>query len=348
MFYFQLLKPEQDKYQKGKYKPQIVALAEGLRALGKDIGCNIDYYATKPSNQDFLLTRVPFDPSKIVCLIVSLDMLLQPDPPTNDRMASCRRLGCPVIIFDWIANRFLSMSNPESLLDRVDKFMFYSYIQKLVGVKKYEKVRPWPIGYTQRVVDVCQKYWKPFSARRPEVLWSHRVPHHVRKTVWDNFYSPYLANHMNRFNDFFERPRTDVEEYDIMMNFQTGNRHNPKFYEALCSSQLVDCCGGFLKGKDVILQWDSYMLWEGFMSGCCVITLDIEYYGFKTGVAEEPRNMVHYIGLRLNQPAYLKQLASDIIEKKIDIEAIAMAGKEWAVQYFSPQARAQEFLRLLS
>lgn len=346
MFYFQLLQPEQTGgYQKGKYKPQIVALAEGLLLLGMEIGANINYYARTVKDADYLLTKTPFVASQVKCLIVSLDSLLQPDQVTNDRMALCKRLKKPVIVFDWIASRFLSMTNQDSLLNRLDKYMFYSYIPEIEKQPKFTKVLPWPIGYTHRVSDMCQRYWKPFQDRNKTILWSHRVPHHVRKTVWECFYSPYLANHMERFNDLFQRPK-DITEFDIMMNFQTGNRHNPNFYQALCSSQLVDCCGGFFKNQD-IRQWDSYMLWEGFQSGCCVITLDIEYYGFKTGAEEEPKNMVHYIGLRLDKPDYLKQLAQSIVDKKVDIEAIAVAGREWAAKYFSPQARASAFLKLI-
>jgi len=345
MFYFQLLQPElTDGYQKGKYKPQIVALAEGLLLCQPphEIGANINYYARTP-HHDYLLSKTPFVAERVRCLIVSLDALLQPDQIINERMALCKRLKKPVFVFDWIASRFLSMTNQESLLNKLDSYLFYSYIPEMAK-QQYAKVLPWPIGYTQRVSDMCQRYWKPFQERDKTILWSHRVPHHVRKTVWDSFYSPYLVGVTARFNDLFERPK-NIEEFDVLMNYQTGNRHNPNFYRALCSSQLVDCCGGFFKGQD-IRQWDSYMLWEGFQSGCCVITLDMEYYGFKTGAEQEPKNMVHYIGLRLDQPEYLKQLAQDILDRKIDFEAIAIAGRDWATRHFSPHSRAIAFLAL--
>lgn len=341
MFFFQLLPPEKcalTNHQKGKYKPQIVALAEGLAALNLEVGGNIDYYAV---SKVFLIPRKTFDVTRVRCLVVASDILFDCDVPTVERIATCRKRGVPVVAMDWIASRFFG-ANRQLLLSRCDVYLFYSYVPELANVTK---VKPWPIGFTERVVRACSLAWLPFEQRRSAVLWSHRVPHHIRKAVWDTFYG-LLALDVERFHDGFRQPDS-LTEYDNMMNLQTGNRHNPRFYEQLCSVKMVDCCGGFFRGN-VIRQWDSYKLWEGFVAGCCVITLDLEYYGFATGATAEPKNMTHYVGLRLDQPEYMRRLACDLCGGRINIADIAANGKAWAMEHFHPIARAKTFLELLN
>lgn len=364
MYYFQLYPPEicsETKHQKGKYKPQIVALAEGFTQLGRVIGANIDYYKVSLTSVTprFLIEKKPFRVEDVKCLIVSADMLYDCDVPTKNRIQACQLRRVPIIAFDWIASRFFC-TNQAMILGSCDRFMYYAHVPEL---RSNNKIDAWPIGFTQRVVDVCREKNVPFAERKNVVLWSHRVPHHIRKTVWDTFYSTMLIARMDRFNDLFERPKQS--DFDTMMNYQTGNRHNVNFYQALCSVKMVDCCGGFFvtngvkprtarvtpiasRSTNIIRQWDSFLLWEGFVSGCCVITLDLEYYGFLTGATEEPKNMIHYIGLRLDQPEYMRQLADDILNDRIDIESIASAGHDWAIKYFSPEARATSFEQMIA
>ncbi len=344
MFYFQLLTPDiENGFQKGKYKPQIVALAEGLVQLKIEIAANIDYYSLK-KGAHHLLPCKKFDINKVKCLIVASDILFDIDAPTIQRIQECKKKKVPVVVLDWIASRFFTV-NKESMLEKCDQYLFYSYVPECAKISN--KIQPWPIGFTNRVTTVCQRFHVPFENRKRAILWSHRVPHNIRKTVWDNFYSIYLMNHIERFNDLFKRP-VDVTEYDTLMNYQTGNRHNPEFYQVLCSLQAVDCCGGICGSKNSpIKQWDSYLLWEAFCAGCCVITLDLEYYGFKTGAVEEPKNMEHYIGLRLDQPEYLKNLATSFIKNRLDLKTIAQKGHEWATKYFNPIQRANDLTNVI-
>lgn len=352
MFYFQILPPDEIvmdnmKYQKSKYKPQIVALAEGFKSKNLVTGCNINYYVMSADDdkpKSFLLQKRDFNVANVSALIVGLDCLLAPDTQTYDRMTACKAAKKPVVVFDWIASRFFA-TNPCPLLDRIDTYYFYAYIS---ACDIYEpKVKPWPIGFTNRVVEMCNKYnTRPFSLRKDAVLWSHRVPHHVRKAAWDRFYLPYLSDKIVRFNDGFEQP-AEMSEYDTMMSYQTGNRHNPKFYESLCSVKMFDCCGGFFIGNGTaIKQWDSYKLWEGFVAGCCVISLDFEHYGFKFGSNpfHEPRNMIHYIGLKLEDKDGLEKLANDIKNGKVDLETIANNGRKWAIENYSPESCAGKFI----
>jgi hypothetical protein len=345
MYYFQLRAPcisAETGYQTGAYKPQVIALAEGLLGMGREIGANIDYYC-KGSNAGFLLQKTKFEPEKINCLIVSADAVFDIDVPTQTRMNTCKKLHVPVLVLDWIASRFFC-SNQELLLQRCHRYLFYSYVPELLN--RGATIIPWPIGFTERVIQMCKCFEVPFGARRRKILWSHRVAHHIRKSAWEKFYAPLDKLHLvERFNDHFEHP-PPLLAYDLLMSHQTGKRHNPKFYEALCEVQMADCCGGFMVGN-LIRQWDSYKLWEAFVAGCCVITLDLEHYGFKTGAAEEPRNMVHYIGLRLNQPAYMQELQQQLTLNAIDIQKIAEAGREWALKHFSPLARATSFCTLI-
>ena len=52
-------------------------------------------------------------------------------------------------------------------------------------------------------------------------------------------------NFVTFYNDKFEEPnKTDNYYIDWC---QTGRRHNPKFYEILKKSKIVDCTGGFVR-----------------------------------------------------------------------------------------------------
>ena len=341
LFYFQLSPPLDGN---GRYKPQLVALSEGLESRGVHFGANIDYYARDPPNGRALFHKVPFRVPKIRCYIVGLDFLL--DSGTDrakvmHRINLCRARGKPAVVFDWVCSRFFS--GGRQWLSRVDAYFYYSYNRNSWECRD-ARVRPWPIGFTRRVMTQCARYARPFQERRPEVFWSHRIKHAVRGRVWLKFYKQYDVP-VTQFHDGFE-PETPTP-YDVLMARQTGNRHNPAFYQALGESQLVDCCGGFFqvardKRTQLVRQFDSYKLWEAFVAGCCVITLDMEYYGLR--LPAMPQAGVHYIGLRLDQPEVLRHTAEAIRNGEVDVEAIAAQGHEWALQHYSPDACAQRFL----
>ena len=108
-------------------------------------------------------------------------------------------------------------------------------------------------------------------------------------------------NFIKYFNDDFNEP--NVNDSDYVNWCQTGRRHNPKFYEILKHTKLMDCTAGFkriINNNVVIVQNDSWKLWEAFFAGCCVIAVDLDLFNIKFPV--QPRNMFHYILTRFSMP----------------------------------------------
>lgn len=353
-FFFQLLQPPTEsialnprrpqghtkQYQHGKYKPQLIALAEGLHAIGAETASNINYYRESVDGE-WLLKRKKFNPAQVRCVLIGLECLLPTMAhQTKQLLQTARKAKIPIVLFDWIANWILKLP-PDQLqsrvLQNVDRCMYYSYSTSRVLCVREPKFQPWPIGMTQRVIDECARSAKPFNERRSGVLWCHRLLHALRKQVWEQFYQ-HAEFPVHKYHDEFQRPTSQSHtEYDRLMNYQTGNRHHPEFYAALGNAQLVDCCGGFLR-DGIITQWDSYKLWEAFAAGCCVITFDLQHYGLLTGATtEEPISGVHYIGLRLDGTDLKRTIETS------DLEAIARRGKNWALENFSPVSRAKKF-----
>lgn len=350
--YFMLAEPDPSGTP-ARYKPQIVALAEGLRALG--IGCvgNIDYWAN-PATGAWLIRESRLTPEqhversaregKALCaFVVSLDCMFSPrlKPLASRRLRAMRELRVPTFIFDWIASRFFAFG--RGFLKSADRYCFYSWCDKYRACREYAV--PWPIGFTSRVLAACAPL-PPFASRARAVLWAHRVDHQIRAAVWNGFYLDALRDRLEVkvFHDGFQ-PQVTAGWTDLDRHWAaaTGKRHNPDFYAALGSVQLVDACGGFLDGKQV-RQWDSYKLWEGWLAGCCVIALDFAHYGFRTGAEREPQAGVHYIGLRLDDRAQLQAVADGLADGSIDVARIAAAGRAWCLQHFTPRKCAARFL----
>lgn len=357
-----------DRGKRSKYKPQLIALAEGFVKLGIKFAANIDYYRLSTTGSGHLFRRQPFDVSKVRCFILGLECLMpSASRDTLEKLRQCRAHRVPVVVFDWIAN-WLWRLTPQQLktqvLQYVDHYMYYSCSSTVTTMLLQSgaatmQCAAWPIGMTQRVIDVSAAAAKPFHTRRRAVLWSHRLLHALRKEVWHRFYE-HAAFPVIKFHDQFALPRKraategaeGAEGYDALMYHQTGRRHNPRYYEALGNTQLVDCCGGFWRSdgsnRRHITQWDSYKLWEAFAAGCCVITFDLKHYGLLTGADEEPMPGVHYIGLRLDEDGTCSTTSQlhRIIETA-DLALIASRGREWALRNFSPVERARRFVNTI-
>ena len=76
-------------------------------------------------------------------------------------------------------------------------------------------------------------------------------------------------------------------------------------------------------------------------AGACVITLDLDHYGFKIPVM--PINGEHYIGIKLDDTS-LNETFKKIKYGEYDIKAIAEKGREWVLKHYSPLNTAQHFI----
>ena len=345
--YFYLLPPSENDASKALYKPHLLSLAEGLKSKGIPFFSNINWWNNETNGNEFLFKKTTESPSTFPVIVVGSELFQSHLPLPQFFKSKTNK----IIMYDWIASVFFNIAT-QKRLKLVDKYLYYSYSQNVKECIKNLNVSSWPIGLTNRSINYSHKYSKSFSDRTNHILWAHRNGHPIRDYVKKYFYTSYFANSLCTYNDQFSIQEN--EEIDKRYWVQTGRRHNKKFYEALGNSKIVDCCGGYfienqpkkqltLNDKKInIRNWDNYKIWEGFAAGCCVITLDLDYYGFV--LPTMPLNGFHYIGLKLND---LGSTYNKIITGEYDIEKIADNGRAWALENYSPESMAAHFLNIV-
>ena len=94
--------------------------------------------------------------------------------------------------------------------------------------------------------------------------------------------------------------------------------------------------------SNTILQWDSWRLWESLAAGCVTFHLDFEKYGIYLPVM--PENWQHYIGIDLDN---VKATIDRIADEPEILEKIALAGRRWAMENYSPVPTASRFLETI-
>ncbi len=102
------------------------------------------------------------------------------------------------------------------------------------------------------------------------------------------------------------------------------------------AQQILDCK---YKKEVVVIRWDCLHFWEALTCGCIPIQLDFRKYGFHLPVM--PKSWEHYIGVDLdNIQGTLERIESEWKR----LPEIAKAGKEWAIENYSPVPTAKRFL----
>ena len=338
MIYFYLMPPGDETH--ARYKPQLVALAEGLTSLGMDFGANIDYYRYTPGGPP-LFKRC--DPKIVKALILGSESLNNHECVAL--MRRCNGSRIPVVVFDWIASDLLLRSFPA--LSKANVVYWYAKNMRLPQAKKLLSLslRCWPIGYTNRVQQMATTFATPFEQRADAVLWSHRLEHQVRGDVWKRWYLKFSSESQYKVQTFNDGFQTETNAEAKLMWKQTGRRHNPKFYRALGAVKIVDCCGGFHDGPGLYRQHDSYKIWEAWVMGCCVIALDYEYYGFDMPVM--PKAGIDYIAIRPDDQAFTDRVFGELQSNKINVAAIAASGQKFALENYGPISCAKEVMNLI-
>jgi hypothetical protein len=162
--------------------------------------------------------------------------------------------------------------------------------------------------------------------------------------------------------------------YDLLMWEQTQHRHSGAYYERLKNAQaIVAFCGELIPptpyfprylvgGRRAkinlaahrllskidprpprLIQWDSWRFWEGFAAGALVFNFDLPHYGVNLPVM--PENFVHYVGLRLDS---IDEAFARLRNDPGLAERIAVQGRAWALEHYSPLGLARRFLQHLA
>lgn len=92
----------------------------------------------------------------------------------------------------------------------------------------------------------------------------------------------------------------------------------------------------------IIVQWDSWRLWESLAAGCVTFHVDFEQNNFLLPVM--PINWKHYIGIDLKN---VKETVQRLIEDAQILAEISTNGRSWAIEHYSPVPTAIRFLKAI-
>jgi hypothetical protein len=154
------------------------------------------------------------------------------------------------------------------------------------------------------------------------------------KGHYDASRTPYTS-----YIDNFKVP----EGSDLHFWNHTGRRHSAQYFEFIGQHTIIDAHGGYENGPGEIVQWDSWKVWEGFLSGCLVVTADLDHYDIQLPFPLVP--FKHYIPVRYDQlgASYEKLWKLSDAEQ----ERIAAAGRAHILQHYTPESLAAYMLKRL-
>ncbi len=346
--------PDRALYQHGP-----VCLAEGLQELGVPYFSNRPYWRTGPGGDDYLFRPAP-DVGPGDCKVAVIDRCwfssggeIPPGlfPRRRKHLAVCLDLSDGHVTPAW-----------RREFSRFDYILRGHWNQNCFYPPNF---RPWAFGLSNRIVAAAAPDG-PFASRRRVLLANFRLRHPVRELAERLFYPPLAAVlPLDRTAEGWEEKPASAA--DRLFWEQTGRRHHPGYFQRLKESAASACFSGFflpalprllqgVRGERIlsrlgrrpdpasgrVAQWESWRFWESLAAGAVAVGLDFESYGLAPPV--RPVNGVHYLGLSPEKIGPTREL----LERDPEVLArVAAAGREWALENYSPRASALRFLQTI-
>jgi hypothetical protein len=345
------------KPENAAYQLSTVYLAEGLKALGVPFYSNINYWKVSPDREEYLCRHDP-EVTRDDCSIVVMDgVWFMFGNPLPENIFHPKR--------NYITAYFESAADGKAAWQ--PEFRQFDFILRSHYNSRFKypsNFHPWAFGLSDRIIKETTDIPK-FEERKSNILVNFRIGHPLRSLIQENFL-PFIQNALavDSSVDNFSDPPTDP--YDYLCWQQTGMRHYPSYYKRLRESVACACFGGLFinswpldafgptKLHDRILNkvlemispsprrvmnWESMRFWEAIAAGCVPFHIDLQKYG--ASLPMMPENWHHYIGIDLDNI----QAAIDRINSEPEIlDKISLAGREWALKYYSPESAALRFL----
>lgn len=210
---------------------------------------------------------------------------------------------------------------------------------------------PWAFGVSSKMIEEFSDNITSINLREKQFLYNYRpsLNQGVRESL-DLILIPHLEKYFSLDTEIVDLGRWNQNNFNRLKksfgclayggNFHQNIYENPYFGS---QGQLSSLCKeiSFLK-RTVIGRWDSWRFWESLTAGCLTFHLDFEKYGFKLPVM--PTNWEHYIGLNLED---VKSDVERLMDEYDRLPSIAMNGRLWALENYSPIAVAKRFLVFL-
>lgn len=363
--------------EEANLQEDVIALAEGLNALGVPHYANTNYWRSSTTPGDYLLRHDPaVTPDDCSIVVVSYTWPSWMHPQTY----RVERRALPAGLFK-AGRRYRTV-----YMDSHDGYRTVSWEPEfrpfdLILRAKFNhrawhpsNLRPWVLGLNNRILDATA-HGARFDARVRRLLVNFGASHpygHGTRVAAAAAFEPKIAKVLP-----IDRTKDDLsieplDSSDALLWRQTGHRFSRSYYERLKHSQAVSCfCGDLIPAAPFAnpdqylvggrraqirrllfeiadrvdprprraIQWDSFRFWEALAAGCAVFNIDLEYYGVRLPVM--PVNGEHYFGVRFDSVnATIDRLATD----PGVLERVAAAGRQWAIEHYAPRALAARLL----
>ncbi len=355
-------------YGNDHYYHEIIAVAEGMIALGFDIFGNCNYWF-QPEKNEYLIKEDVNNKNFDIAIydyryVKSFEHLLfRPNYPNFDKT----KKHILIDRNDWISPIWNNNKHYQ-IFDVICAANLYS------NYKYSKNVKPWAIGLTNRIMNGIDLHYDKNKLRTNITGHNFRVDHNMRGYVLNRLQNQLLKYPATTlFSD--DNKNTETDNY---YNTHSTQRHNSAYYKNLSECKFHLAFGGYYEYKPFcyqpytlinkifrkinywkynyarknktdfskqifVFQQDNFRFWEVLYSGSIAINLNLKYWNFL--LPQMPVSGEHYIGI-----ANLH----DDVESKIKIlsdEQITQMSKnarQWVTDNYSPKAQANRILYYLN
>lgn len=345
---------------------QMICLAEGLIQIDIKVFSNVNYWQLLPNQEKYLFTFDPnVKPDDCSIVVISHEWFHPGNKNLPSNFFSPNRKYITVYLHSLDENLISRTILSRSEIKQFDFVFKAHFSSKMHYPDNYYSL---PFGISNRILEQTN-ILPSFQSRKKQLIVNFRHTrwtHSVRKIVKEKF-NPFVKDILlinDSTNSFNSYPTTS---YDLLRWYQTGKRHYPDYYNLLKNSAACSCFGGWfvpnflnqpnsfltriciwlyirlgLKSQN-IMQWDSWRFWESLAAGCATFHLDFDKYGIFLPIM--PENWKHYIGVDLDNVSKTIKRLKD--EPEI-LQKVAIEGRKWALEHYSPVATARLFLKIVS
>lgn len=356
-----------NKPTKSNFHHLAICLAEGLKSLKIPFNGNIDYWF-EPYSNEYLIKQ--FTDNKNSDINIYCDNFFEDYPNELGKVD----YKCINILLDDSDGLFTRCHQKQyqnfNFILRPHYSQFINYPNNVI---------PWAFGLSNRMIRYIEKYQEA-EEKKSKVLCNFRVSHNLRSNIHkrltpiiENVYP--IENYITDSLQYSDVKDINISKMDQLYWAQTGRRHNPEFYQTLNQYLFTYTFGGnlgllpieinfynkFLRRKNLLYfkileflkkdydelfflyQFDSWRFWEALYSNTIPVHIDLESWGAMLPVM--PVNKKHYLGINKLQ---VNQFSKEILSlPKQQLRQIAMDGKLWAFENYSPKAVAERLLKLI-
>jgi hypothetical protein len=210
---------------------------------------------------------------------------------------------------------------------------------------------PWAFGLSSNMIKSSSSNITRIDSREKTIVYNFRpsTSQSVRECL-DLILVPQLEKYFSLDSKIINQGRWSEDNFERLKKsfgclayggaFTQNLIENPFFADMEQLANLYKEIS-FLK-RTIIGRWDSWRFWESLAAGCLTFHLDFEKYGFNLPIM--PTNWEHYIGLNLED---IKGDIERLMDERDRLPEIAISGRTWALEHYSPVAVAKRFLSFL-